>query len=1379
MRRILIASSVALVLAAAGAGWLMNTESGLRWAWRTTASWLPGDLQAASVSGVLAGPIELSAASFADGELTLAAGRVELDWNPWALAAFTLEIDSLRIDSLRIALPAANPDPQAEPRPFTAPEIRLPLKLRLEAVELQAIEIARGDSAWRLERLGGNLYADGDRFEFGNLQLQSEFLDAGLSGHIATGDAWDHQVDFEWKTVLASGADLSGTGKLSGDLAATRLEQQLDGALRMRQLLELEDLPGELRWRSRIDVAQFDTRLLDASLPELDGSLAAMLQGDLESWAAEGNLKTVLPRLGAVSADFDLRGLEGERRFDGMRVEDFVLHALDGEIGARGEIAWAPVPAWEAEISLREIDPAGLDSEWPGRLNGSITTRGAWQADALTASARIVRVDGELRGYPVAARGSGEWRRQGLSIEALEIDSGGTRLTASGRADDTLDLSWALHSDDLAEFYPGARGDIDLEGMVRGTRDAPRIEASLAAEALEYADYRVGKITGKASVEPLQAERFDIDLDAEDLRIGLREFERVTVRADPKRIDAHLVSILGSTDIALAGSLDGAAWRGMLVGLTVETEEFSNWKLSAPAAITLSPEYSSLARSCLLGDNQGRVCSAWSGNQRDWDLALDIESMPLQLLSNRIPRQLRLTGGRTSAEADLAKRDGAPLTGRIEVEIDSGAAQYLLDSGETLNLAYREVLLDLAPGPDGIGVDARLKLENGDDLYLAGQLPGTYLLDLDNGFRDLQATVRGRLSGLANVDALIPQIDKLAGRLEFDLEIGGNLDEPRISGIARLSDVRLDLPDVDLSLTGLNLVAEADGGRGIDYRGTAETLGGEVEAAGDIRLDPAGGWPGKVTLQGKNFIPRGFLALWLPEEIDVDGRFDGEANLQFGAAIGLRGKLEIVSARGSILYPLLEGELDRLDYHDASARVIADEGGISGQSRVSTDEGISFAGRFALPGARLLELDPENQLLEGSARLEVQQLQQLQLLSFDIERPEGSYELDVEASGTLARPQLAAHARLSDGEVGIPRLGIRVTGISMTGSTGDNNIFDFAIDARSGEGNLRIEGSSVLDAGRGWPTRISIKGENFEAARIPEAPVVMAPDLILQLEHRSIDISGDLYIPFARIEPRDLTTAEQVSNDTVIVGDEQTEEPKWRITTRINLILGERVTLYGFGFEGRLSGRLLVEEEPGKPTVGTGEISIPEGRYRAYGQRLDIENGRVLFTGGPVANPGLDIRATRTSGSVVSGLQIGGRLQQPRIELFSIPAMGQTDILSYLLFGRPLETASGEDSALMAQAALAIGLAGGDRIARSLRDRFGLDDFRVEADDTGDQASLIIGRYLSSDVYVSYGVGLIESINSLNLRYRISDRWQLEAETGTYHGADILYTIER
>ncbi|MGD8419847.1 MAG: translocation/assembly module TamB domain-containing protein, partial [Gammaproteobacteria bacterium] len=1071
--------------------------------------------------------------------------------------------------------------------------------------------------------------------------------------------------------------------------------------------------------------------------------------------------------------------LDGERRFEGIEVEALDVEALAGSIAAGGRVEWLPATRWTAEVLANGIDPATLFAEWPGKLSARLDTSGGIENGALAARADIGRLEGELRGYPVLASGQVEWLNGDLSIDALKINSGNTRFTADGTVGEALDLAWSLHSENLAEVYPRAGGSLDVEGFLRGSRETPRLEAGIEGASVSFAEIRLGKVAGRVAIDPLQAERFDIDLAAEDVRIGQRQFGRIYVEAGPQSIDAQMTNDLGTTDMVLEGSLDGLAWRGKLASLTIETNEFSNWKLAEPAALYLSIENSSLARSCLLGEQRGRFCSAWSGNQRDWKLENDIEKLPLQLLSNRVPRELNLQEGEITAQTRLQKREGAPLTGSISVDIDSGAAQYRLDSGETLNLAYREVDLDLAPGPDGIGVDGRLLLENGDTLELEGQLPGTYLLELDEGFRDLRATLRGRLEGLENIDALVPYVDALAGRLEFDLEIGGSLEQPILSGNASLSDARVNIPDADLAIGSLNLVAQADGRRNISYRANAEVLEGRFEASGEIRLDPKGGWPGSVSLQGKDFIPRGFLALWLPEEVDVDGRFDGSADLQFGAAIGLQGEVEIVSNRGVILYPLLEGELDSLDYHDASARVVVDESGISGESRVSTKEGISFAGRFELPDARLLDLDPDNQPVEGNARLEVQQLQLLQLLSFDIERPQGSYELDIEASGTLAKPRLAAQARLSDGEVGIPRLGIRVTGISMTGTTKENNRFDFAIDARSGEGYLRIEGSSVLDAASGWPTRIEINGNDFEAARIPEASVDLSPALVVVIEGRSIDISGDLRVPFARLQPRDITTAEKVSSDAVVIGGDEDVEPGWLVTTRVNLILGERVMFYGYGFDGRLTGRLLIEQQPGQLTSGTGEIGIPEGRYRAYGQRLDIENGRVLFTGGPVTNPGLDIRATRDSNGIITGLLVRGRLRQPQIELFSIPTMGQTDILSYLLFGRPLETASGEDSALMAQAALTLGLAGGDQIARSLRERFGLDDFRVETADSGDQASLIVGRYLSPDVYVSYAVGLIESANSLNLRYRITDHWQIEAESGTYHGADILYTIER
>ena len=176
---------------------------------------------------------------------------------------------------------------------------------------------------------------------------------------------------------------------------------------------------------------------------------------------------------------------------------------------------------------------------------------------------------------------------------------------------------------------------------------------------------------------------------------------------------------------------------------------------------------------------------------------------------------------------------------------------------------------------------------------------------------------------------------------------------------------------------------------------------------------------------------------------------------------------------------------------------------------------------------------------------------------------------------------------------------------------------------------------------------------------------------------------------------------------------------------------------------------------------------------------VDVEFGRLLYAGGPISNPGLDLRAVRHVGTITTGLKVRGSLNQPQIELFSLPAMSQTDALAYLLLGRPIENADGDEGEMMAKAALALGLSGGDRIARLLGDRFGLDEMRIESSDTGDQTSLVIGRYLSPKLYVSYGVGLIEAVNTFSVRYQISDKWQLKGESGEFKGADLFYTIER
>jgi len=535
-------------------------------------------------------------------------------------------------------------------------------------------------------------------------------------------------------------------------------------------------------------------------------------------------------------------------------------------------------------------------------------------------------------------------------------------------------------------------------------------------------------------------------------------------------------------------------------------------------------------------------------------------------------------------------------------------------------------------------------------------------------------------------------------------------------------------------------------------------------------------WQARLEMSKFPLLP---LSPWLSPDLKLEGVADATAELQFQPPDRLLGHALIELPPGAVGYPLLEGERDRWEYRNVKAAVSLQPQGLEASAEISMANGDRFQGKLALPGARLLALKSDSQPLQASAQLNTHDLGLIEALVPEAQDLQGEVALDLSAAGTLARPELSGHAHLLNGVLRIPRLGLTIDQISLKSQSDGFKELGFRLDARSGDGRLAIEGQTLLDRSAGWPTEISVKGEKFEVSRIPEAQVLVSPDLQIRLQKRTIDIKGDVHIPYARLQPKDITTAARVSEDAVIVGEAQPVAEKWSITTRIRLTLGEQVNFNGFGFEGRFGGSLLLEDEPGQLTRANGEISIPEGYYRAYGQRLDVEHGRLLYAGGPLTNPGIDLRAVRHVSNVTAGIKIRGELNKPRMELFSIPAMGETDALAYLLLGHPIENASGEEGAMMAKAALALGLSGGDRLARTLGSRFGLDEMRVESANGGSQASLVIGRYLSPRLYVSYGVGLVEAVNTLNVRYQISDRWQLKAESGEYQGTDILYTIER
>jgi translocation and assembly module TamB len=520
------------------------------------------------------------------------------------------------------------------------------------------------------------------------------------------------------------------------------------------------------------------------------------------------------------------------------------------------------------------------------------------------------------------------------------------------------------------------------------------------------------------------------------------------------------------------------------------------------------------------------------------------------------------------------------------------------------------------------------------------------------------------------------------------------------------------------------------------------------------------------------------LAPLLPVDLDLAGAANANAEIIFESA-QLKGAADIQILPGTVSYLLHDGEREQWPHHGGTANIFLNEHGINASSTLAMKNDDKLQIVLALPGAQLLTLDPEQQILIAEAKVSITDLGLIEALIPDIENLKGELAIELAASGAMSQPQINGRAHLLNGTLQIPRLGLSISQLAIKSQSDGLKDLQFKLDARSGTGTLAIEGNSQLDSTAGWPTTFSISGDQFEVAHIPEASVQVSPRLQVNIKNHTIDINGDIHIPYAKLQPRDTTTAVHVSDDAVIVGTEEVTKERWTIYNRTRLTLGERVHFYGFGFEGRLSGTLLLVDEPGQLTKSTGEINIAEGHYRAYGQRLSVEQGKLLYAGGPLMNPGLDLRAVRHVGNITSGLKVRGTLNQPQLELFSVPVMGQTNALAYLLLGRPIESASGEDGAMMAQAVLALGLSGGDRMARSLGERFGIDDMRVESSDSGDQASLVVGRYLSPKLYISYGVGLMDTLNTLAVRYQISDSWQLKGESGESQGADILYTIER
>jgi translocation and assembly module TamB len=616
--------------------------------------------------------------------------------------------------------------------------------------------------------------------------------------------------------------------------------------------------------------------------------------------------------------------------------------------------------------------------------------------------------------------------------------------------------------------------------------------------------------------------------------------------------------------------------------------------------------------------------------------------------------------------------------------------------------------------------------------------------------------------------------DALAGRSSLHLTAKGGFADGVWRGL--VSDFFIeDTANLDLQLdTPVNVMISAKA-----FRLDALCMHGKIarlcaQASGD-----ASGWQARGEAHN---LPISTLTAGLTRNVEYQGTLNGSARVSATGGAPFTGEARVDLVDSAIRHKLASGRTDVITFGSGFVTMKADAAQLTGELRLDAAQRGLIAGRLRAErtGADLMAAPMRGQLQMATGELGF-----LTLYLPAIDRAAGRFDANLSFEGTLGSPRASGVIKLENAELDLYQMNLALRALDMEARIVANNL-EYGAKAKAGAGSLTSSGK--LEWRESLPYgEINLAGENLRLVDVPEARIDASPDLNFRIAGRDIFVKGEIKVPLARIQPADLTNAVLPSADERMVGaTEEVEKDPYRVTSEVTMTLGEKVSIDTYGLTGHITGSITERTLPGEPSRATGELQVKDGQYVALARKLDIERGRLIFSGGLLVDPAVDIRAVKIFPDVKAGVNVRGSLREPRLTFFSEPSIPQSQIVSLLLAGGTLESAQSADRAGTPGATQEVASQAAALLAAQIGGKIGLQDISVESQgrksDDGrlsNDTSLVLGKYLSPRLYVSWGISLTENINTIKMRYTLDDNWTIKTEAGTERAADLVFTIER
>lgn len=448
--------------------------------------------------------------------------------------------------------------------------------------------------------------------------------------------------------------------------------------------------------------------------------------------------------------------------------------------------------------------------------------------------------------------------------------------------------------------------------------------------------------------------------------------------------------------------------------------------------------------------------------------------------------------------------------------------------------------------------------------------------------------------------------------------------------------------------------------------------------------------------------------------------------------------------------------------------------------------------------------------LTGTFKTAIADIRSLSEFAPNLSNIRGSVNANLNITGSLAKVKLTGLITLKDAKLKANNIGKHAYLNALNVKLNDNFI---TLDGKGtwGSSVFYLSGDGELSAN---PTlNLNFKGEKLLLSDTPDYYIVGSPDLNLSLKKQRPHVSGKIFIDEAEI--RGLKNHNHApSEDVVIVSAQKKIKPLSQqsfeqfapIDSQIEIILSDKVTYKGYGISTHVGGKLLISQENSTGPLAKGRLLFRKGQYKGYGKTFNIEYGQILFSGGPINDPILDIRAQRTiqphqrlasfstTQPIMCGIHFTGNLKTPKISFYSDPAMSDADIMSYLVVGRPQNQVQGAQAELLYEAVSQLTrMIGSSRkdVQFDLAEQLHLTQMGFSKKENADLTSqvnnrnpledtvFVLGKQLSDKLYLQYTHGILDSASTFGIRYSLGKNVTVEAATGTQgSSADVLLSFE-